>query len=624
MALPADPSKSVHSAGKLVQQDMPHFQRDHALFNPYEHGLCDEEGRVFDQRMDPEFWVPPNTFLGKVNAVPPLKGAPPSGAASSVTKDMPRLVAPDPKSRSVALPDGRVSYTYSPSEVGKSFFHGPPPRPLQPSARVHATSAPLQPAPKPMMPTSKAVAPSKWNGKPAAPPPPKQAPYGASSKSKPAGPPPPSQGSVSDYVDHGPVARQGQPPRDFRHSAKSGLRRVGSTPHRPRSTPQPDASRDRRDTASHQGHHRRRHSSSRHDRSHPYARSSSLQDFRPPRRHSSRPDSVGSGSNRRERTPRHAAPVERSAPDTRLPKPPAMPPKSGLPPTSGPKPPTMRPPSGPPPVVTPPVMFPPKGPPPVATPPMAARSADPPPPPAKARPAEPKANRSVDPAAIESIAVDLFRRMLQRGEVQPLDGGASWRRAQQVAAAIAPDMRPVPAAASEQLSPEQQRMRQVDIDFNRMLADGTEHIYRRIQQDAEEAERRDQRNAAAAFAIAADFRASDAASSLDQNPLPSHGNRPAPSWTGSDYSSSDSDIATWGPALFDRDRRVGPLDPEPPMAVPKRPEHALPADPIRPAHAPKAVADQQMVLPGTSAHQRAADRVPPSTASSSSTYRGPC
>ena len=70
MALPADPSKSVHSAGKLVQQDMPHFQRDHALFNPYEHGLCDEEGRAYDQRMDPEFWVPPNAYLGKVNATP--------------------------------------------------------------------------------------------------------------------------------------------------------------------------------------------------------------------------------------------------------------------------------------------------------------------------------------------------------------------------------------------------------------------------------------------------------------------------------------------------------------------------------------------------------------------------
>ena len=161
MALPADSSKSVHSAGKLVQQNMPHFQRDHSLFNPYEHGLCDAEGRAYDQRMDPEFWVPPNAYLGKVNAVPPLKGASPSGAASSATKAMPRRAAPDPKPRSLTLSDGRIAYTYSPSEDGQSLVLGPPPKPLQPTARVHATSASLQPAPKPMMPTSKAIAPSK-------------------------------------------------------------------------------------------------------------------------------------------------------------------------------------------------------------------------------------------------------------------------------------------------------------------------------------------------------------------------------------------------------------------------------------------------------------------------------
>ena len=427
------------------------------------------------------------------------------------------------------------------------------------------------------------------------------------------------------------MARQGQPPRDFRHSAKSGLRRVGSTPDWHRHNPQPDASRDRRDTVSHQGHHRRRHPSSRHDRSHPYARSSSHQDFRPPRRQSSRPDSVGSGSGRRERTPRHTAPLGRGVPDTRLPNPPAVPPKLGLTRTDGPKPPVMKPPVGPPPFATPPVMVPPKGPPPVAAPPMAARSDDPLPPPAKAKSAVPKANQPVDSATIEGIAADLFRRMLQRGEVQPLDGGASWRRAQQVAAAIAPDMRPVPAVIPEQLSPEQQRLRQVDIEFNRMLADGTEHIYRRSQQNLEEAERREQRNATAALAIASELRATGPESSLDQNPLPSHGNRPASSWDqeplpshGSDYSSSDSDIATWGPALFDRDRRLGLLDPDPPAAVAKRTVHVLPVDPIRPVHASKAVSDQQMVLPSTSTYPKAADRAPPSTASSSSTYRGPC
>ena len=245
-------------------------------------------------------------------------------------------------------------------------------------------------------------------------------------------------------------------------------------------------------------------------------------------------------------------------------------------------------------------MVPPGSPPPFAAPPTAIRGADLLPPPAIARPAEPKANRPVDPAVIEDIGTDLFQRMLQRGEVQPHDGGASWRRAQEVAAAIAPDMRPVPAAISKQLSPEQQRMRQIDIDFNRMLADGTELIYRRMQQDAEEARRHTTANDAAAAAhatsmLAANIRTRDATASLDHNPLPSHGNRPAPSWTSSAYSSSDSDIATWGPALFSR-----------------------------PAYPPKAAADQPMVLPGTSAHRRETERAAPSMASSSSTYRGPC